>query len=205
VIAFASTRVTLDPNEPNFGIGTVMGWPCDGPISTRYGVRDGLHPLGHAGDDIAAQAGTPIFLPAAGLVVDAFCMPLRGNEWDARKTIYGNAVIIDHGDVYTIYMHMRDNPVVREGQRLEAGALIGYVGSTGFSTGPHLHWGMWPKPLRYPDFGSDGPVGTLLDPFDYCAQASPEPSAPAINPEMALTFLRTAEVNIAAAKALLGG
>jgi murein DD-endopeptidase MepM/ murein hydrolase activator NlpD len=83
----------------------------------------------HAGYDLAASAGAAVAACAGGTVIFAGALPQRGN-----------AVIVDHGwGVYTLYGHLQptDVPV---GQRVAAGDTIGRVGSTGLSTGPHLHW-----------------------------------------------------------------
>ena len=83
----------------------------------------------HAGVDLAAPHGTPIFAVGAGTVVTA---------GDAQG--YGNAVLIDHGNGYlTHYGHMA-TITVNAGQKLAAGTQIGTEGSTGHSTGPHLHF-----------------------------------------------------------------
>ncbi|MFT4179044.1 MAG: M23 family metallopeptidase [Thermomonas sp.] len=102
-------------------------------ISSGFGVRK--HPVlgrmrGHMGIDYAAGAGTPIM--AAG---DARV------EFVGRKGGYGNAVILNHGGgKTTLYGHMSRFAKIRPGQRVAQGTVIGYVGSTGMSTGPHLHY-----------------------------------------------------------------
>ena len=84
----------------------------------------------HAGLDFAAPQGTPIYATANGTITTA------GNSGDG----YGNHVIIDHGYGYeTLYGHMY-KVKVRNGQRVKRGEIIGYVGSTGKSTGPHCHY-----------------------------------------------------------------
>lgn len=84
----------------------------------------------HAGLDFAAPQGTPIYATANGTISTA------GNSGDG----YGNHVIIDHGYGYeTLYGHMF-KVKVRNGQRVKRGQIIGYVGSTGKSTGPHCHY-----------------------------------------------------------------
>ena len=83
----------------------------------------------HMGLDLAAPIGTPIYAPAAGKVT------LRENQ-----THYGNIVAIDHGyGVESQYGHM-SKFAVKLGQTVRRGDLIGYVGSTGYSTGPHVHY-----------------------------------------------------------------
>ncbi|MCL1635920.1 peptidoglycan DD-metalloendopeptidase family protein [Luteimonas sp. SX5] len=102
-------------------------------LTSRFGSR--RHPvLGsmrmHKGVDYAAGTGTPIM--AAG---DARV------QFVGRKGGYGNAVILDHGRGYTtLYGHMSRFGKVRTGQRIPQGTVIGYVGSTGLATGPHLHY-----------------------------------------------------------------
>ena len=104
-------------------------------ISSGYGRR--LHPvLGynrqHRAIDFAAPAGTPIKAPADGRVVRA-----------GRNGAYGNYIRIDHGGGYqTAYGHLQ-RIAASEGTRVRAGQVIGYVGSTGRSTGPHLHYELW--------------------------------------------------------------
>ncbi|MEM8604152.1 MAG: peptidoglycan DD-metalloendopeptidase family protein, partial [Cyanobacteria bacterium P01_H01_bin.121] len=106
--------------------------PVYGPISSVYGWRE--HPiLGtsrlHAGIDFAVDYGTPITAAAPGEVIFA--------GWYGG---YGNAVIIDHGGgITTLYAHASDLSV-QEGDRVSAGLTVASVGSTGFSTGPHLHF-----------------------------------------------------------------
>jgi murein DD-endopeptidase MepM/ murein hydrolase activator NlpD len=96
-----------------------------GSISSHFGPRWGTH---HDGLDIAAASGTPVRAVGAGTVVSA--------GWQDG---YGNTVVLDHGDgVTTLYAH-NSELVVTPGQRVSAGELISKVGSTGDSTGPHLH------------------------------------------------------------------
>jgi murein DD-endopeptidase MepM/ murein hydrolase activator NlpD len=86
----------------------------------------------HEGTDFDGQVGSLVYAPAAGVVVLAEELYLRGN-----------ALVIDHGwGVYTGYWHLSQFDV-RAGQRVEAGQLIARVGSTGRSTGAHLHWDLW--------------------------------------------------------------
>lgn len=128
--------------------GVMHGWPCEGPITSLFGARDmTAHAEGHSGVDIGAAEGTPVLAPAAGLVRDVFIDARRGTAWDSFKDVFGNAVVLDHAEAgyVTLYGHLRDAPSVHEGQQVEAGALLGFVGSTGTSTGPHLHWGMAPR------------------------------------------------------------
>lgn len=109
-----------------------MVFPCNAPITSGFGMR--MHPiLGyerfHAGIDFGADYGEPIFAADRGTVIFA--------GWYGG---YGNAVIIDHGGgVTTMYAHASEL-YVSEGQSVERGGTIAAVGSSGLSTGPHLHF-----------------------------------------------------------------
>ncbi len=110
------------------------GWvlPARGRISSRYGMR--FHPVLHreklhTGDDIAAPYGSPFRAARGGRVLYA--------GW---QTAYGNTIIVDNGNgTTTLYGHA-SKLQVRAGQPILAGQTIGNVGSTGWSTGPHLHF-----------------------------------------------------------------
>lgn len=110
----------------------VMSIPCDAPITSSFGWR--MHPiLGyerfHSGIDFGADYGVPIRAANTGIVIFA--------GWYGG---YGNAVIIDHGnDITTLYGHSSEL-YVSEGQVVQRGQAIAAVGSTGLSTGPHLHF-----------------------------------------------------------------
>lgn len=108
-------------------------WPVEGEVSSPFGERidpiDGEESF-HPGIDICAPAGTPVRAAAAGIVVES------GRE----EAGYGIEVLIDHGyGIETRYGHLR-RTFVLEGQWVRQGQVIGTVGSTGRSTGPHLHY-----------------------------------------------------------------
>lgn len=109
--------------------------PVPGAISSRYGMR--RHPiLGirrmHSGLDFRASQGTPIYAATDGRV-----------NFSGRNGSYGNYVRLDHaGNLSTGYAHM-SRIAVNRGQSVRRGQVIGYVGSTGLSTGPHLHYEMY--------------------------------------------------------------
>ena len=109
--------------------------PLSGPITSAFGVRRVYNgtPRGyHSGLDIAAPLGTPVHASGNGTVV------LVGDYFYT-----GNTVFVDHGlGLYTAYFHL-DTVAVREDQRVAASGELGQVGSTGRSTGPHLHWGVY--------------------------------------------------------------
>jgi biotin carboxyl carrier protein len=110
-------------------------WPVEGRISGRFGnqrVYNGEAKAPHSGMDIAAAQGTPVKAPAAGIVT--FAAP------DLYLT--GGTVLIDHGaGVSSNFLHL-SRIDVQVGDRVEQGQAFAAVGSTGRSTGPHLHWGM---------------------------------------------------------------
>ncbi len=103
-------------------------------ISSRFGKRH--HPIlnkikSHKGVDYAAARGTPVKASGDGKII-----------WRARKGGYGKTVIIQHGNRYrTLYGHLNSySRNARSGSRVKQGQIIGYVGSTGRATGPHLHY-----------------------------------------------------------------
>ena len=96
---------------------------------------------GHTGTDIAAPEGTPIIASAAGTVVTAYYW--NGIRTQGDYNSYGNYVEIDHENGYrTLYGHMI-RFVVTQGEHVEQGQLIGYVGNTGYSLGAHCHFEMF--------------------------------------------------------------
>jgi murein DD-endopeptidase MepM/ murein hydrolase activator NlpD len=107
-------------------------WPAEGWLTSRFGYR--VSPFTskrqfHAGIDVAANLGTEIVAPAEGKVVSA-----------GKRGALGKRVVIDHGyGVRTTYGHL-EKFLVGAGDRVERGQLIASVGSTGRSTGPHLHY-----------------------------------------------------------------
>jgi murein DD-endopeptidase MepM/ murein hydrolase activator NlpD len=114
---------------PGIGAGISaagFAWPIQGVITSGFGPRWGRM---HTGIDIADPTGTPIHAAKAGEVIYA--------DWLGG---YGNLVVVDHGDsVVTLYGH-QSRIGVAEGQVLNQGDVLGFVGSTGHSTGPHLHF-----------------------------------------------------------------
>lgn len=101
-------------------------WPTEGVITSRFGRRWGEF---HYGLDVANETGTPIRAAAGGVVIAA--------GW---RGTYGKAIIIQHDQVYrTLYAH-NSRILVEEGQWVARGQVIAEMGSTGRSTGPHLHF-----------------------------------------------------------------
>ena len=132
-----------EANKGNTGSGSTVGtgslvWPsyCT-YITSRQGPR--IHPVtgeykNHGGTDIGASYGSAIYAADSGTVVRS------SDGWNGG---WGNYVMIDHGNgMQTLYAHMSSR-AVSVGQSVSRGQTIGYVGSTGMSTGPHLHFEMY--------------------------------------------------------------
>ncbi|MEK7193536.1 MAG: peptidoglycan DD-metalloendopeptidase family protein [Patescibacteria group bacterium] len=150
----------------------ILGLPVEGVamITQRYGATDfaksAYRGKLHNGIDFRAVVGSPIIAAEAGIVVgvgdqDAYCY--RG--------AYGKYIAINHGNnLTTLYAHL-SRQVVKKGQKVERGELVGYSGRTGYATGPHLHFTVFAQPTFYMGqsrtcglmpFGGDlNPIGYL--------------------------------------------
>ncbi len=129
-LAVLTVLLRQQPGDASHGVPSM--WPVRGFVTSPFGTRtspwDGEREM-HAGLDISAQYGHPVAATAAGEVVFA-----------GRDGGYGGLVVIDHGSrMHTLYGHL-SALYVREGQHVRAGQPIGAVGSTGHSTGAHLHY-----------------------------------------------------------------
>ena len=138
---------SYDAGKDNGATGSML-WPCPSchTITSEFGWR--YHPIYHtqkyhSGVDIGASYGATIVAADGGTVITA-----------GAVSGYGNCVVINHGNgITTLYGHM-SSIAVSSGQKVSKGQTIGYVGSTGNSTGPHLHWevtvnGVRQNPLNY--------------------------------------------------------
>ena len=122
----AAQQQSSASNGPVVSGSGQLSWPVSGPVTSSFGVRWGRM---HEGIDIAVGQGTPVRAAAAGTVIYAGWM--EG---------YGNLVAIDHGNgLSTAYGH-NSSLASSVGQSVSAGQLIAYSGSTGHSTGPHVHF-----------------------------------------------------------------
>ncbi|MBQ2691725.1 MAG: peptidoglycan DD-metalloendopeptidase family protein [Clostridia bacterium] len=134
-------------------VGGNMMWPlpaANNVITCKYGMR--THPITgvyklHTGIDLRASTGTKIYAANAGTVIKA-----------TYSSAYGYYVVVNHGGgTSTLYAHM-SKMAVKNGQKVSQGTVLGYVGSTGYSTGPHLHFeviknGNYVNPVTmYPNF-----------------------------------------------------
>jgi murein DD-endopeptidase MepM/ murein hydrolase activator NlpD len=127
-------------------LGPKIVWPARGPLSSYFGYRPdpftGIRRF-HAGIDVVMDPGTPVRAAMAGRVSDV-----------GYNANYGNYIILNHADGFqTLYGHLT-SASVREGASIDQAAIIGFSGNTGYSTGPHLHFGLFKRslalnPLKY--------------------------------------------------------
>lgn len=122
-------------NPGYFAGAEALGPPMQGWVTQVFGQLS-VSGNTHGGIDIAAPQGTPIYAPAPGAV--ALIQPA------SMGYAFGNWVTLDHEGTpwYSAYAHMSAFAELELGQHVETGDLLGYCGSTGLSTGPHLHWGV---------------------------------------------------------------
>lgn len=108
--------------------------PVTGAINFNFGERRFMNEeerSPHTGIDIHTEEGTPVMASGRGIAV------FVGNTFFG-----GNSVVLDHGaGIYTMYFHLKEI-LIKEGEMVERGRIIGRVGKTGRATGPHLHWGL---------------------------------------------------------------
>ncbi len=129
----AALKAEIDARQSTGGTNPgVLSWPVNGRLTSPFGNR--VHPITgvvklHTGMDIAAPTGTPVRAAGAGTVILA--------RWFGG---YGNAVVIDHGGGLTTFYAHQNGLNVSAGQTVSTGDVVGWVGSTGFSTGAHLHF-----------------------------------------------------------------
>jgi murein DD-endopeptidase MepM/ murein hydrolase activator NlpD len=132
-------------------MATPKGYPVNGRITSAFGKRE--NPFSkmagfHAGIDIAASPGTGILATADGVV-----------SYSGWSRYSGYVVILEHGLGFsTVYAHNKKNSV-KVGERVARGDTVGLVGSTGRSTGPHVHYEVWEN-------------GNRVDPLEYCQEGA---------------------------------
>lgn len=168
-------RRTFDPSLLPSKRPGILAWPIKlvkdggiGRITQHQGEKSYLYRgKPHNGLDIGAPMGTPIFAADDGIVeaVD------NNDKNYYRKYQYGKYVLIKHNNnMATLYAHL-SKYVVSEGNNVKRGDLIGYSGNTGYSTGPHLHLGVYWAPSiqmkSIPPASGLVPVGVIINPEDY--------------------------------------
>ncbi len=122
-----STSSNMSKTSASLGVSLIK--PITGTITSRFGARSSIRSSAHTGLDISSPTGTPIKAAAPGTVI-----------WSGRKGSYGYLVVISHSNgVQTYYGHC-SALYVSAGQSVSQGQTIAAVGSTGNSTGPHLHF-----------------------------------------------------------------
>jgi murein DD-endopeptidase MepM/ murein hydrolase activator NlpD len=136
----------LPDSDLRQALGPSVSWPVRGPLTSFFGYRPdpftGVRRF-HAGIDIAVDMGTPVHAALAGTVADT------GYNGD-----FGNYVILSHPDGFqTLYGHLTSSSVT-DGQKIDKGEVLGRSGNTGYSTGPHVHFGLFRRgmplnPLKY--------------------------------------------------------
>ena len=175
-------RAKLDPSLIPIGRSGVLTWPVVlkagggfGVISQNFGNRSAFYGgKPHNGMDIAAPMGTEIFAADNGTVAavgntDEYCPP----RWYGKKKYggsYGKYVVVKHSNnLTTMYAHL-SRQAVGVGDAVRRGEIIGYVGSTGLSTGSHLHFTVYASPSFYVGPSNTcglQPYGASLDPANY--------------------------------------
>lgn len=122
-------------DQKDLYLATPEGWPAPAAISSDYGVREHPktgEPKFHSGVDLAVPPGTPVRVTADGIV-----------SFSGFTAAGGNTVVVEHGHGFsTAYAHNERN-LVRVGRRVKRHEAIAVSGSTGLSTGPHIHYEVW--------------------------------------------------------------
>ncbi len=146
--------------------------PTNGTVSQNFGatafaLKGGYRGKYHNGVDIAAPIGTPIYAAEDGKI-----RKIENQDRFCRKGAYGKYIAIEHeNNLTTLYAHLSSwSTNIKEGQAIKRGDVIGYVGRTGYATGPHLHFTVYSKPTFYiGNSRSCGPMpyGGVLNPLDY--------------------------------------
>ena len=150
ILAFSAWSMELLPPMESYWISSGSGYRTD-PMGGKEESQL------HKGLDLVGPHHTPVKAAAAGVVVEHWPAP---NGYFRGHPIYGGLIVIDHlNGTFTLYGHL-STTYVSEGDRVEAGEIIGRQGNTGISTGEHLHFEVIVNPLLYlsegPNIGLDG-------------------------------------------------
>lgn len=134
------------PPLDELAISSVTGYRTD-PMG---GTTESLH----RGIDLVGDIGTPVKAALSGRVVEHWPppgtpIPGKPGQYYRGHDVYGGFIVLDHGDgLLSMYGHLHET-FIHTGNYIEEGQVIGTIGSTGISTGPHLHWEVVVDPLRY--------------------------------------------------------
>src|SRR3989338_93091 len=164
-------RLTIDPNLLPTSRPGVLAMPTQGKFTQPYGAtnfaRYAYKGQWHNGIDIAAPIGAPVFAAESGKILEVW-----NQDNYCYKGAYGKFIVIEHkNNLTTLYAHL-SLQTVKKGDEVKRGDLIGYIGSTGYATGPHLHFTVYAsQTFRIgPSKVNCGPVmpyGGDLDPKQY--------------------------------------
>lgn len=172
-------RASFDPNLLPLKRSGVLGFPvadpyitqCYGP--TRFAAR-AYRSKTHNGLDFGGPIGTPVLAAESGVIVKTGNNDRGTSRWN--KFQYGKHIVIKHpNNLATLYAHL-SKIVVTEGQSVQKGQVIGYLGNTGYAFGPHLHFTvLWAPTIQYksvPPAAGTVPIGVTVDPVDYLPDLS---------------------------------
>ena len=167
-------RASFDPSLLPLKRPGVLAYPVtDVYVTQEYGQTDfaaqAYKSKTHGGVDFRASIGTPILAAEDGIVMASDNNDKGTSRW--QKYQYGQHVLIEHdNNLATLYAHLSTR-LVSKGERVTRGQVIGYSGSTGYSTGPHLHFGVYWAPSiqlkSIPPAAGLVPIGVTIDPEDY--------------------------------------
>lgn len=162
--------------------------PCEGArITQNYGDKaTGYNVTGHTGTDFAVNVGTPVKAIGDGTVLWAdWAANLSGRSWENRWYLVDGAgivVVIDHGEFLSVYAHLNSTPL-NTGNRVSRGQELGKSGSTGNSTGPHLHFEVIPKPFAWNNtYRGEGGYYGRVDPVAFVKNRQAVVNATAVQP-----------------------
>ena len=165
-------RAAFDPSLLPLKRPGVIGFPVEEPLITQYYgptkfAQRAYLTKTHTGVDFRAPLSTPILAAFDGRVVAED----NNDKSRWRRYQYGKYIVIEHeNNLSTLYAHL-SRVVVKEGDILQRGDLIGYSGNTGYSTAAHLHFGLyWAPSIQYKKIAPAAglvPVGVTIDPMDY--------------------------------------
>lgn len=167
-------RAGFDPTLLPLKRPGVLGFPVTSPVVTQYYgptkfAARAYRTQFHGGVDFSARVGTPIYAVADGMVWRTDNNDKGTSRW--KKYQYGRYILIKHeNNLSTLYAHL-SRAVVKNGDIVKAGDLIGYSGNTGYATGPHIHLGVyWSASMEFksiPPAAGLVPLGVTVDPMGY--------------------------------------